>query len=208
MDAATGTIDIRESYDEDVRQRKADVMAGKNRVTKGSKGSKGVTFYSDMLRGRAKKEYTQAGDVKVSSPYQNIMPYEEWKLYDTEKKKLALGELLKFHSRNDIAAVWGRKNLDNQVYRFGFSEKLRSRGEMGAKKIKSAEYMPLSKSQVDELFAFVLRLHINEKVLSGSSVISKIKGLSKLIQPGDKYEITLIVSEVFKEHEQYGDIDV
>lgn len=198
MNVATVTDELRESYDEDVRQRKANVMAAKNRVTKGGKGSKGVTFYSDMLRGKAKKEYTQAGDVKVSSPYQNvILPYEEWKLFDTEKKKLILGELLKFHSRVEIGEVWGRKNLDNMVYRYGYADKLRSRGEMGAKRSKTIENAPLSKSALEELFAFVLRLHLSESDMLGSNVMKKITSLASLIQPDGEYEITLTTTEVF-----------
>lgn len=198
MNMATVTDELREVYDEDVRVRKADVMAGKSRVTKGGKGSKGVTFYSDMLRGKAKKEYTQAGEVKVSSPYQNhILPYEEWKLFDTDKKKLILGELLKFHSRAEIGEVWGRKNLDNMVYRYGYADKLRSRGEMGAKRTKSVENAPLSKSAIEELFAFVLRLHLSESDMRGSNVIQKIKSFASFIKEDGIYEISITTTEVF-----------
>lgn len=198
MNVATITDELREVYDEDVRVRKADVMAGKNRVTKGGKGSKGVTFYSDMLRGKAKKEYTQAGEVKVSSPYQNhILPYEEWKLFDTDKKKLVLGELLKFHSRVEIGEIWGRKNLDNMVYRYGYADKLRSRGEMGAKRIKQVDNVPMSKSAIEELFAFVLRLHLSETNLQGKIVAQKIKALASFIQADGEYEVTFMTTEVF-----------
>lgn len=198
MNVATITDELREVYDEDVRVRKADVMAGKNRVTKGGKGSKGVTFYSDMLRGKAKKEYTQAGEVKVSSPYQNhILPYEEWKLFDTDKKKLVLGELLKFHSRVEIGEIWGRKNLDNMVYRYGYADKLRSRGEMGAKRIKQVDNVPMSKSAIEELFAFVLRLHLSETNLHGKIVAQKIKALASFIQADGEYEVTFMTTEVF-----------
>lgn len=203
MNVATMTDELKEVYDEDVRVRKADVMAGKNRVTKGGKGSKGVTFYSDMLRGKAKKEYTQAGEVKVSSPYQeNILPYEEWKLFDSDKKKLVLGELLKFHTRAEIGEVWGRKNLDNMVYRWGFADKLRSRGEMGAKRVKQQSdtaSVPLSKSALEELFAFVLRLHLSETDMKGSAVAQKIKSFASFINGDGLYEMSITTTEVFKE---------
>lgn len=184
-------------FTEDVREKKITANAGKSRVYR-PKRDKGVTFYSDMLRGKAKKEYTKAGELIITSPYDKIMPLEEYKSYDKEKRIIALTEMLKRHSRKDIADAWGsRPALDSFIYRYGLSTEKHdmSRSKAAAPNNTTITQKPLSSRELEELFAFTLSLHFSESEMTGNEVIKKISSMSKIFVPGYEYHLTLTIKE-------------
>lgn len=182
--------EVRELYLSDVAEKKATAMGGKNKISRS-----GVSFYSDMLRGKAKKEYMKAGELTISSPYDRITPYEDFKAFPTDKKKVALSELLKRHSVKDIAETWGtpRSTVDNYVYRFGMSK--------GTTKVNNtkpeAPQKALTTREVEEIFAYVLSIRFAEGSITGEEIAQKVKALSHLFIPGHEYQLTLSLKENF-----------
>lgn len=186
--------EVREVFISDVIEKKATAFGGMSR-----RSTRGVSFYSDMLRGKAKKEYTKAGELTITSPYDKITPYEDFKAFPADKKKVALSELLKRHTIKDIADSWGtsRATVDNYVYRFGLSK--------GKTKVKNtheeAPKKALTTVEIEELFAYVMTLRCSESSITGAEIERKLKAISQIIIPGHEYQITFSIRENIDEQE-------
>jgi hypothetical protein len=189
----TENDDPRQLYSDDVREKKAIANASKNKVA-----SRGVSFYSDMLTGKAKKEYTKAGELIITSPYDTITPLDEFKSYNTDKRVIALTELLKRHTKQEIGQAWGsRAALDGFIYRYGLGSQTHTRNS-GETAPTSPKQKALSSKDIDEIFAYILSLHFSEMNLTGKEVIQKIQAISKIFFSGHEYHLTLTIKENIK----------
>lgn len=165
---------------------------------KGYKG--GVKFLSDMLTGKEKKEYMKAGEVKISNIYDKIMPLKEFKKLDTEKRTVALTNLLQRHTRKQLAEVWGSISLvNNYCVRLGLNKKNKDENQsekikdQKPKEVKKVIQEESKKENIEEQYN--MTLSIND-LLNGQELEDIIIKLSQFIIKEKDYQFNFKLEEM------------
>lgn len=93
-------------FDEEVRDKKRTARGVHNRT--GKRGYVGkVMFASDLLKGKAKRDYQGTGKVRTYFMYDTIAPYEEFENLPEAKQKTYLEKYRENHSNKLIMETWG-----------------------------------------------------------------------------------------------------
>lgn len=97
--------DIEKFLNDEIREMKRKTFD--NRARTGSRsGYKGKMYLtSDLLTGKAKRDYIKGGKVEVFNMYE-VMNYQDFLLLDDENRKKRLEEWTKTHTVNEIADKW------------------------------------------------------------------------------------------------------
>ena len=105
----------------DVAEKKRIARGIHARASRG-RGFKGaVRFPSDVLKGKEKRDYCKAGEVRT---YMMIPDKEKFFNLDNDGRINMMAGLLKDHNRKAIAEHWGMKKptLDAHIHRLGLSK--------------------------------------------------------------------------------------
>lgn len=208
--------EIEKSFAEEVREKK---RVGRNVHAKtGKRGYVGkMRTASDLLQGKARKDYEASSPVEVSSVYDYVMPLEEFKGLPKSKRMTTMYEYRKRHTVKDIAASWDTStgNVYYMCRALGIAKTVKD--EQAAPKVDESagrddDARGASQSSVNDVRQenaagrrqAAITPPIDEPVIGfhmageflGKDVVQKIRALSMMTCEDRKYRIDIKLAEL------------
>jgi len=204
------TTDFNKLFYQDVREKK---RIGSNiHKAKGKRGYVGKLYLtSDLLKGKAKRQYKQNGKVVTWNMYDTIMDYSEFMELEESQQKKTLEEYRKRFTNKEIMEKW---QLNNDQYYAKTVKRLGVATQRSNNKVKSVKPVtpvetikPVSNQiEMDYKASEGVLNDSNSKTSEGmeitlngiyeaSSIQSKLEKLALLIEEDTDYKINITITE-------------
>jgi hypothetical protein len=207
-------MDIGKLFNDEVRDKKRTASGVHSKT--GKRGYTGkIKFASDLLRGKAKREYIKSSKVEAFNMYDTILAYQDFQLLDNEERVKHLEEYTKRFTVNEIAEAWGitYKNAYQQFTRAKVSiVKKAPRGQHGGRRkattnvvepkqeVKEEQHVSIPPTVVEQMvatkpngFSFTYNGEYTAEQISNK--LEKI-GLLLSDEEGQRYKVEITVSEL------------
>jgi hypothetical protein len=210
--------DIEKLFNEEVRDKKITGRGIHNRAPRKSGLRHAMMTRVDMLKGKAKKEYTKGSEVMSYNLYDNVIAFDEFEKLDEKKKKETLKRWSdKGFTTGDVKKLWGKSIWKYNQYRkkFGMTKVYEKFGVSSNNSVpvpvtNVVENLPVKQAsptvqnqyaifvnQQEEL-PFTIKINKN---FSGADVSKKLMNLASYFENEDgEYKVEIKISEVVGEN--------
>lgn len=182
-----------------------DDIKGKKRIASGIHKRKGKRGYvgklyltSDLLKGKAKKDYQNTSKVVAWNMYDEICSWEEFTVLPDEMKKKYLEEYRKRFTNRQVQDKWGLNDYEfytKLIKRLGVKTNRSGRKVKGkAVSIDNSQNEPVVESEPEQTFSEGIQIKFSG-LYNSDKIQNRLEKLALMLEDETSYFIDVVIRE-------------
>lgn len=183
----------------DIRDKKRIARGVHNK--KGLRGYVGkVKFTSDLLKGKAKRDYQKSSKVVSFNMYDNLMDYNSFLEMEEGKQKKTIEEYRKRFTNNEIMKTWGINEYEyysKLLKKLGIKTNSSGNRKRRTSSTKEVKQPAVTATASEPELPDGLHIKMNGSYNAGQ-IQSKLEKLALMLEEENEYNIHITISEKSK----------